>query len=91
MQPRVKNLELVTHKKKYAQDISLSSFTQQRSRHARTAEICVAGNSVRLHISLPTWCSDLATMETLLAGDWHQASTHTEALQSYADTLQSQT
>lgn len=87
-------MELVTQKKIYTtrhKFISLSSFTQQRSRHARTAEICVAGNSVRLHISLPTWCGDLATMETLLAGDWHQASTHTEALQSYADTLQSQT
>lgn len=40
---------------------------------------CVAGNSVRLHISLHTWHGDLASMETLLAGDWLGASTHREA------------
>lgn len=39
---------------------------------------CVAESRVRLHISLHTRRGDLATMETLLAGDWLGASTHTQ-------------
>lgn len=35
---------------------------------------CATGTSVRLHISLRTRHGDLATMETLLAGDWLEAN-----------------
>lgn len=35
---------------------------------------CVTGTRVRLHISLRTRHGDLATMETLLAGDWLKAN-----------------
>lgn len=47
----------------------------------------MAGNSVRFHISLQIRHGDLATMETLLAGDWPRASTHRLGLHSYRDML----
>lgn len=54
-------------------------FVQQHRRACVYGSDCVAGGSVRLHISPHTWHGDLAAMETLLAGDWLRASTHRAA------------